>query len=100
MNSETCSVNRNLMQAQLEYLRDNLPETVEKAARIVAEEETIRTETEQKRKEMLESAQSQAQGMVNEATQKSQQMMEQVNPLPLGGNPSHQSSGDRGLAHL
>ena len=77
INSETCSVNRNLMQAQLEFLRDNLPDTVEKAARIV-EEETIRTETEQKRKEMLESAQTQAQGMVNDATQKSRQMMEQA----------------------
>ncbi len=78
INSETCSVNRNLMQAQLEYLRDNLPETVTKAAQIVQEEETIRTETEQKRREMLESAQAQAQGMVNDATQKSQQMMEQA----------------------
>ena len=78
INSETCSVNRNLMQAQLEFLRDNLPETVEKAAKIVQEEETIRTETEQKRKEMLESAQTQAQGMVNDATQKSRQMMEQA----------------------
>ena len=78
INSETCTVNRNLMQAQLEFLRDNLPETVEIAAKIVAEEETIRTETEQKRKEMLESAQNQAQGMVNDATQKSQKMMEQA----------------------
>ncbi len=78
INSETCSVNRNLMQAQLEYLRDNLPETVTKAAQIVQEEETIRTETEQKRREMLESAQAQSQGMVNDATQKSKQMMEQA----------------------
>ena len=78
ISSEGCIVNRNLMQAQLEYLRDNLPETVKKAAAIVEEEETIRTETEQKRKEMLESAQSQAQGMVNDATQKSRQMMEQA----------------------
>jgi len=78
MNSETCSVNRNLMQAQLEYLRDNLPDTVEKAAEIVKEEETIRSETEQKRREMLDSAQSQAQNMVNDATQKSQQMVEQA----------------------
>ena len=78
ISSEGCIVNRNLMQAQLEYLRDNLPDTVRKAAAIVQEEETIRTETEQKRKEMLENAQSQAQGMVNDATQKSQQMMEQA----------------------
>ena len=78
MNSETCSVNRNLMQAQLEYLRENLPDTVEMAAKIVKEEETIRTETEQKRKEMLENAQTQAQSMVNDATLKSQQMLEQA----------------------
>ena len=78
MNSETCMVNRGLMQAQLEYLRDNLPDTVEKAAAIVSEEETIRRETEQKRQEMLESAQSQAQNMVNDATQKANQMMEQA----------------------
>ena len=79
INSETCTVNRNLMQAQLEFLRDNLPDTVEKAAQIVNEEETIRAETEQKRNEMLQNAQTQAQGMVNDATQKSQQMMEKAN---------------------
>ena len=81
INSETCTVNRNLMQAQLEFLRDNLPDTVEKAAQIVNEEETIRAETEQKRNEMLQNAQTQAQGMVNtisEASQKAQQMMEQA----------------------
>ena len=53
INSETCIVNRAIMTAQLEYLRDNLPKTVEVAAKIVAEEETIRSETEQKRKEIL-----------------------------------------------
>ena len=79
INNETCSVNRNLMQAQLEYLEDNLPDTVAKAARIVAEEETIRRETESKRTEILESASAQAQNMVNEASQKAQQMMDQAN---------------------
>ena len=44
ISSEGCIVNRNLMQAQLEYLRDNLPDTVKKAAAIVEEEETIRNE--------------------------------------------------------
>ena len=58
INSETCIVNRSIMTAQLEYLQDNLPKTVEIAARIVEEEETIRTETEQKRTEILESANS------------------------------------------
>ncbi len=79
INSETCIVNRSIMTAQLEYLKDNLPKTVEIAARIVEEEETIRTETEQKRTEILESANAQAQNMVNDATQKSRQMMEQAN---------------------
>ncbi len=79
MSSEGCIVNRNLMQAQLEYLRDNLPDTVKKAAAIVEEEETIRNETEMKKKEILESASTQAQNMVNEATQNAQQIMEQAN---------------------
>ena len=50
MSSESCVVNRNLMQAQLEYLRDNLPETVKKAAEIVQEEATIRSEPNRKEK--------------------------------------------------
>ena len=79
MNSEGCTVNRGLMLAQLEYLQDNLPETVKKAAAIVQEEETIRNETEMKRKEILESAAAQAQNMVNEATQKAAGIMEQAN---------------------
>ena len=78
INSDTCVVNRSIMSARLEYLKDNLPKTVEMAAKIVAEEETIRTETEQKRTEILESAKSQAQSMVNESSQKAQQMMEQA----------------------
>ena len=75
--SENCVVNRGVMTAQLEYLQDNLPDTVEKAAEIVAQEETIRTETEQKRTEILENASAQAQNMVNDATRKAQQIMEQ-----------------------
>lgn len=78
INNETCTVNRNLMQAQLEYLRDNLPDTVEKAAQIVKEEETIRSETEQKKTEILESASNQAQQMIQDATQKSNEMLEQA----------------------
>lgn len=78
MNSETCVVNRNVMTAQLEYLRDNIPDTVVKAAEIVKNEETIRTETEQKRTEILGNASAQAQNMVNEATQKAQQTIEQA----------------------
>lgn len=79
ISSEGCIVNRNLMQAQLEYLRDNLPDTVKKAAAIVQEEETIRNETEQKKREILENASVQAQNMVNEASQNARQIMEQAN---------------------
>ncbi len=78
ISSESCIVNRNLMQAQLEYLRDHLPDTVKKAAAIVEEEETIRNETEQKKNEILENAAAQAQNMVNEASQNSRQMIEQA----------------------
>ena len=79
INSETCIVNRGIMTAQLEYLRDNLPQTVEMAAKIVSEEETIRSETEQKRREILESAHMTAQNTLNESSQKAQAMMEQAN---------------------
>lgn len=78
INSESCIVNRSLMQAQLEYLRDHLPDTVKKAAAIVEQEETIRNETEQKKKEILENASVQSQNMVNEATQNAQHMIEQA----------------------
>ena len=78
LNSETCIVNRDVMTARLEYLRENLPDTMEKAAEIVRQEETIRQETEQKKKDILDGANSQAQTMVNDASQKSQQMMERA----------------------
>ena len=78
INSETCVVNRVTMQAQLEYLQDHLPDTIPKAAEIVRQEETIRLETEQKRTEIIEGAQTQAQNMVNEATQSSRQVVEQA----------------------
>ena len=64
------------MTAQLEYLKENMPETVEMAAKIVAEEENIRTETEQKRKEILDSAQMQANQMINDSNHQSQQIIE------------------------
>lgn len=79
ISSESCIVNRNLMQAQLEYLQQNLPDTVVKAAAIVEEEETIRNEMEQKKREILENASAQAQNMVNEASKNAQQMMDQAN---------------------
>lgn len=79
LNNETCVVNRVALQAQLEYLKDHLPDTVSKAAEIVKNEETIRKETEQKRTEILENASVQSQNMINEASQKAQQIMEQAN---------------------
>ena len=61
INSETCVVNRSTMTAQLEYLRDNIPDTVDKAAEIVKNEEQIRMEAERIRKDTLANAQAQAQ---------------------------------------
>ena len=78
INSETCVVNRGIMTAQLEYLKDNLPQTVKIAAKIVAEEETIRSETEQKRKEIIDGANTQAQNTLNETSQRIRSMMEQA----------------------
>ncbi len=78
INGENCVVNRGTMIAQLEYLRDNLPKTVEIAAKIVEEEETIRKETEQKRKEIIDGANAQAQRTINDSAQKAQQMAEQA----------------------
>ena len=79
INSETCVVNRGIMTAQLEYLKDNLPQTVTIAAKIVAEEETIRNETEQKRKEIIDAANAQAQNTLTDSSQKSRAMLEQAN---------------------
>ena len=76
INSETCVVNRGIMTAQLEYLKDNLPETVKLAAKIVAEEENIRNKTEQDSKEIIDAANSQAQNTLNETSQKIRSMME------------------------
>ncbi len=79
LNSETCIVNRGIMQAQLDYLDDNLPDNVRKAAEIVKEEETIRNETEQKRTQILADANNQAQDLVTQASNKANSMMEQAN---------------------
>lgn len=79
LNSENCVVNRTNLQAQLDYLEDNLPDTVRKAAEIVKEEATIRAETEQKRTQMLNDANNQAQDLVTQASNKANSMMEQAN---------------------
>ena len=79
INNETCVVNRSVMTAQLEYLQDNLPKTMEIAAKIVAEEETIRVETEQKRAEIVNNANTYAQNTITEATQRAHQIADQAN---------------------
>lgn len=79
MNAENCVVNRGTMQAKLEYLEQNLPDTVRKAAEIVREEETIRTETDEKRKQILNDAKAQGQAIVNEANAQARTLMEQAN---------------------
>ena len=79
INSETCVVNRGIMTAQLEYLKDNLPETVKLAAKIVAEEENIRNKTEQDSKEIIDAANTQAQNTLNETSQKIRSLTEQAN---------------------
>ena len=76
LKAETCVVNRGIMQAQLDYLDDNLPDTVRKAAEIVKEEETIRNETEQKRNQILTEANNQAQDLVTQASNKAQAQKE------------------------
>ncbi len=78
LNSENCVVNRNAMKDDLDYLEENLPDTVRKAAEIVKEEETIRTETEQNRTQILNDANNQAQEMVTQASNKANSMMEQA----------------------
>ncbi len=78
-NSETCIVNRGAMQEYLEYLDENLPDTVVKAAKIVQEEETIRAETEQKRGEILSTAESQAREMTTQANNQANATVDQAN---------------------
>ena len=79
MNSENCVVNRPVMLAQLEYLNDNLPDTVRRAADIVAAEAAIRKETEEKRQEIIGTAESQAQQTVSESRTQAQNLMDQAN---------------------
>ena len=78
INSDAWIVNKTNMQQQLDYLDDHLPENIRLAAKIVEEEETIRTETEQKRSQILNDAQTQAQNMVNDVSAKAQDMMNQA----------------------
>ena len=79
MNSESVVVNRSLLQAQLDYLEQNLPDTVRKAAEIVKEEETIRRETEEKRQQILTEAQNQAQQLAQETENQARSLMDRAN---------------------
>ena len=79
MNPDNCVINRPVMQAQLEFLDANLPDTVRKAAEIVREEETIRTETEEKRVQILTEARNQAEQTKSEVTAQAQNLMDQAN---------------------
>ena len=79
MNAENCVVNRLVMQAQLVYLDENLPDTVRKAAEIVQAEATIRAETEAKKNEILTAAQNQAEQLANETNAQAQDLMDRAN---------------------
>lgn len=90
MNSENCVVNRGVLQAQLDYLERNLPDTVRRAAEIVKNDQTIRRETEEKKNQILSEAQAaaqkglrdaenQARGMMDQANQQAHAMLEQAN---------------------
>ncbi|MBQ8073472.1 MAG: hypothetical protein IJ231_06880 [Clostridia bacterium] len=79
INADNCVVNRAVMQAQLEYLDQNLPDTVRKAAEIVQAEATIRAETEAKKNEILSAAQSQAEQLASETRTQAQNLMDQAN---------------------
>ena len=79
MNSDNCVVSRSILQAQLEYLEANLPDTVRKAAEIVRAEEKIRQETEETRNRILTDAQSKAQQTMGEASAQARNLMDQAN---------------------
>ena len=79
INSDNCVVNRSVLQAQLSYLDENLPDTVKKAAEIVRQEETIRTEMEEKRNQILSEAQARGQQMVIEANSQAQSTVDKAN---------------------
>lgn len=78
MNAETCIVNRAFMQAQLKYLRDNLPETLVKAAEIVKEEQQIRREVEEKKESILNTANADSQRIHAEADQYARAVRDQA----------------------
>ena len=78
INPENCVVNRSVLTAQMDYLEQNLPETVRKAAEIVREEETIRTETETRRKQIIGEAEAKAKGIEEDANAQAREFAEQV----------------------
>ena len=78
MNSDNCVVSRSVLQAQLEYLEANLPDTVRKAAEIVKAEETIRRETEEAKAKILSDAQAIGQQTVSEANAQARDTLEKA----------------------
>ena len=78
MNSDNCVVSRSILTAQMDYLEQNLPDTVRKAAEIVRAEETIRTETEAKRTQILREAQAKADSIEADANKQAHEFAEQV----------------------
>ena len=78
MNPENCVVNRAVLTAQMDYLEQNLPDTVRKAAEIVREEETIRAETEAKKNQILSEAEAQARNIEDDANKQAREFAEQV----------------------
>ena len=79
MNAENCVVNRQTLQSQLAYLRENLPSSVSTAAKIVEEEMTLRAETRAWKERTEKEAAEKAQQTVSEANTAAQNLMDQAN---------------------
>ncbi|MBR2823196.1 MAG: hypothetical protein IKE24_05905 [Clostridia bacterium] len=89
LNGENCVVNRPVMEAQLAYLRENLPPALKTAAQIVEEETTLRaetrawkaqteTETKARAEQTINEANTNAQNMMNQAEQEARALMERA----------------------
>jgi vacuolar-type H+-ATPase subunit H len=78
INSDNCVVSRSNLTAQMDYLEQNLPDTVRRAAEIVRAEETIRRETEEKKNQILSDAKSEAERIEADANAQAREFAEQV----------------------
>ena len=72
INSDNCVVSRSNLTAQMDYLEQNLPDTVRRA------EETIRRETEEKKNQILSDAKSEAERIEADANAQAREFAEQV----------------------